>query len=130
MLQPVTVLGELLDVFVDYMALLVLTMPVAIVARNFHDQYESFFRGWDFSDSSWSESDDEDNDLMDDYDVAVMKLSTDDLDTAMASGQDMYPWGKQQWSGEEYEDEEVKMVMPDTPSGSSTMSVPFRKERV
>ena len=37
-------LGEAVNVVTDYLSLLVLTLPIAIIGRNFHLQYESFFR--------------------------------------------------------------------------------------
>ena len=78
MLIPVTIAGEVLDVIVDYMSLIVLTLPIAIIARNFHDQYESFFRNWDLDDIDWS-SDEEENEgekehEVDDFDLAIAKL--------------------------------------------------------
>lgn len=44
MLSPNTWLGEVIDVFIDYFALVVLTLPIAIIGRNFHNQYEAYFR--------------------------------------------------------------------------------------
>lgn len=44
MLEPRTILGEAVNVVTDYLSLLVLTLPIAIIGRNFHLQYESFFR--------------------------------------------------------------------------------------
>lgn len=44
MLEPKTILGEAVNVVTDYLSLLVLTLPIAIIGRNFHLQYESFFR--------------------------------------------------------------------------------------
>lgn len=79
MLSPATVMGEVVDVIVDYLALIVLTLPIAIIGRNFHNQYESFFRRWDEDDIVWS-SEEEDNghgldDPANDYDVAVLKMA-------------------------------------------------------
>jgi hypothetical protein len=79
MLGPVTVAGEVLDVMVDYMSLIVLTLPIAIIARNFHEQYESFFRNWDLDDIDWSSDEEEEEDgkkehEVDDFDMAIAKL--------------------------------------------------------
>ncbi len=77
MLTPVTAFGEIMDVVIDYLSLIVLTLPIAIIGRNFHDQYESFFRNWDVDDIEWS-SDEEDRnneaEALDDYDTALVKL--------------------------------------------------------
>jgi len=78
MLAPVTIAGEVLDVIVDYLSLIVLTLPIAIIARNFHDQYESFFRNWDLDDIDWSSDEEEDEGEkeheVDDFDLAIAKL--------------------------------------------------------
>lgn len=78
MLAPVTVAGEVLDVVVDYLSLIVLTLPIAIIARNFHDQYESFFRNWDVDDVDWlSDEEEEEGEKeheVDDFDLAIAKL--------------------------------------------------------
>lgn len=39
MLEPVTVFGEAVNVVIDYLSLLVLTLPIAIIGRNFHNEY-------------------------------------------------------------------------------------------
>lgn len=92
MLAPVTIFGESVDVVVDYLSLIVLTLPIAIVARNFHDQYESFFRNWDEDDIVWSSDEEDMNDPeMDDYDVAVLKLQgVDEGKLKQVSGGDAF----------------------------------------
>jgi len=91
MLVPKTTAGEVLDVVMDYMSLIVLTLPIAIFARNFHEQYNKFFKNWEEErgDIDWSsdnEEEDEDDEKemkgeqwtkgaeMDDFDKAIAKL--------------------------------------------------------
>lgn len=82
MLTPVTILGEVFDVMLDYMSLLVLTLPIAIVAREFNEQYTSFFKDWNREDIIMSSSSEDeghsgglDDGEVDDFDAAVAKLA-------------------------------------------------------
>jgi hypothetical protein len=66
-LQPTTPGGMFALVVIDYIALLFLCFPIAIIGRNFSDQYEQFFRGWD-TDELWYSSDEDEGEEDEDED--------------------------------------------------------------
>jgi hypothetical protein len=44
MLAPRTTLGEAMDVIIDYLSIVIMTLPIAIIGRTFHVQYENYFK--------------------------------------------------------------------------------------